>query len=577
MRQLRALLAFDLSRCRFWLAMWLGCCAVQAVAGVYLILTGALLMGEGAGLFVFSTYALFVILAGRILLPSHPGRPHGFLRTRPVSPNALLGSRLLGCVLILLLPHFMSLCLPLCLLHTTLAEYTAFAVYYWGIHLCMLGALTAVAAGTPKISSYLLVSGLSFSGMMTFAQLCRPFVISESTWIPVRSPETSSLLWASGMSVVAGGFFIVLAGLLYRGGRPWKIGVCGFFVALVVSVLGRSIEFISDGIRPDQFVSSVLLEENLNFKVKRSTRTPAFETQRNDSDGTYSTYGQMAPPYYKSSKDQFWFIRGNLEIEGLDPELAYSARLLETRWIAPNGEVIEYTPPAGTFSIRNLRHLMPPAPPTHARLVTLLGEEPVSEWGIPIVPVRSTDVLLFGAWTSIYERFKTTPGRLEIRVQVDLYSHDSLSFPLNSDDSVWEAGQLYRFNGYDVVGDTLTVRIHQFSAAQQFTESIGQTRSSGVGWMLHDAGTGERWESHGFAVGSSSVWQSVRQTRSRFTYESSQRSKKSRSLSNPEALELIRILPSYLGSREVSIVVEDFSLVPERSIEEVERSNSNER
>jgi len=310
-------------------------------------------------------------------------------------------------------------------------------------------------------------------------------------------------------------------------------------------------------------------EEDLSFVAERGSGLASYLTQGVSSGGNFMKGPRVEPPYWDSTEEAYWFIAGQFEIKGLNPELAYSARLLEARWMASGGEVIVYDRPAGTFLIGDPISMLIAPRPTTAGLNALLGTPREKELQFLRENKGEDSILLFGAWTSEYERYKTTPGLLEMRVRVDLFTHAIDRLPLDSMEP--SPGKLtdHRLMGFETFGNELTVHIQKCRAAKRWARPMEERWSD---WMLYSPETGQR----GFQAGGGYSYTTLlhgfqlMKSRLRYRFENGYPPDLP-DLSDPEALEIIHIQQQYLGSTEVDVVIEDFSLVTEQSIEWAER------
>jgi hypothetical protein len=209
---------------------------------------------------------------------------------------------------------------------------------------------------------------------------------------------------------------------------------------------------------------------------------------------------------------------------------------------------------------------------TTARLDALLGAPPtLPKYFVPHTGL--TQVLLFGAWTSTYERFKTAPGRLELRVRVDFYRHEiEQRIPLGGAAASGVSNRLFRLVGVEQTGDGLEVKLNAFVPSKRWEVPIEQRWGHGTqNWLIYNSKTKQRGPSMGLSSGGSSPWQSIYDRRLGIQFRADMGHWDYPDLSRPKALELLYIQPHYLGSTEVGVVVEDFPLVTEQSIEWAER------
>jgi hypothetical protein len=260
-------------------------------------------------------------------------------------------------------------------------------------------------------------------------------------------------------------------------------------------------------------------------------------------------------------------MEGMLRIHGLDPELAYSARLLDARWVAPDGEVIVYDPPQGTFSVQNNNHTLPPPPPTKAQLDKILG--PAPDEGRYTPEENGTTTLLFGAWTSVYERFNTTPGRLEMRVRIDFYSYEAGPvLPLRDPGFTDTTDGVLRLTAVSKTGDALEFQTDRWRALTRWRVPMEDRWSSSWRRLLRDSETGRRgFANRGGASTGNTVFGSLRRTRKTRTLQAEDQRQGFPELNTYSSWELVHVAPRYLGSAEVDVAMEAFQLVTKKNIE----------
>lgn len=574
--------SFDWSRYRDALFGWWLLCGVQAV--VPLLQFRAENISDVPEIFEIlssGSYLVLAILVGIIVQAAHPGRPYRFFQARPVGSGALWQARLLWICGVLLLPLYLAQLAPLIWVEPAWGPVSAFSVHFWALHLSAVCGLAAIAAASPKLSSYLLRALFGGGILIAVAGLCGQFADRESNWWRVASPETAELLWQVGIALLAGLIFAAVLGYLYRGGRSWKVAASAVASVLLLAAAWEPIRFrpvIEQVVHP---AGSAVDLSGASYQVQAQS---VFETPHISSSGSYSTHIQSKPPYLNGAEERFWFIRGNFEIEGIDPELSYAASLLDARWIAPDGMVLPYDPPKEAFSnpfpIKKTFRPLQPSRPTDARLDTLFG--PMPENASRSGHNGITTTLLFGAWTSGYERYRDAPGRLELRVRVDFYQYElAASFPLAEvGKTVHLGGWPLRHVGYSTQGETLEVLMIGLRGAKRWQLPNEAGGSSGAKWMLLNPETGRRSYPSGSGRGPEGVVAaSVSGIRIQKEFNASYNrfGMQMPELSDPEALTLVRIDPRYLGSTEVAIVVEDFPLVTEESIEWAENDDQRNR
>jgi len=565
MKAMRRLWGFDWSRCRYVLLLWWLLCAVQAVVSFTQLFGENPDTTEHTGGLMLGSYLFLAILIGMTVQAGHPGRLHSFFQVKPVGTWALWRSRLVWIFVVVLGPLYLANLAPLLWVEPAYGPVSAFTVHFWALHGGAVCGLAAMAAASPKLSSYLLRALFGGGILLAVGGFFSRFNYRESNWWLVASPESAEILWQAGISVSAGLMFAAVCYYLYRGGRSWKVGVPVIASALLLAAAWGPIQFRTDIEKVGHPVGAAVDLSDVVYQAGRMRDLSAFEIQRNRGPGSYSVGGQSKPPYWNGGDELFWFVRGQFEIEGIDPELAYSARLLDARWIAADGIVLPYDPPSGTFSIRNSTHTLPPPMPTQARLDAIFGPMPddSNRWGYSGL----SGLLLFGAWTSDYERYKATPGRLELRVQVDFYQHVlAESFPLAEvGRTVRDAGRPLRLAGYTSTDEGLEIFMQKLVSTQRWHLAIEDRWSSGWRWMIVNPETGRRAKATGSGHGGASLGASIHKRR--FSLEFQEWDKEMPDLSDPESLILVRIDPRYLGSAEVDVVVEDFPLVTQQSID----------
>jgi len=85
--------------------------------------------------------------------------------------------------------------------------------------------------------------------------------------------------------------------------------------------------------------------------------------------------------------------------------------------------------------------------------------------------------------------------------------------------------------------------------------------------MIHDPATGRRGISSGGSVGNSPLWGSLRRSRERIAFRPDAPIRDLPDLQDFASLRLVSIKPRYLGSAEVDVIVPDFPLVTQKSID----------
>ena len=584
MSRLRAQFFFDFSRCGRWLLLWWLYCLLPAVVGFGLLFDLPFDAVEMADYVSRAAYLLLAVFVGMIFQPSHAGRPGGFFQALPVSGGELLRARLAFVALFVVLPYYLGLLVPMVLIEPEFGPISAFSVHFSGTHVGLVSLFAALAAISLKTSSYLLRTFFAAAILSGIALFFSRFARRESHWIQVASPEAAELLWQVGLSLVGALCFAALVWSVYRGCRSWWTGGPVILAALLIAAGWEVVDFRTEPAKVGHPLPERMIElSELTFVAERGSQR-SYEMQRNTDNGGYSGWGQTNPPYWNNSEEAFWFLRGFFEIEGIDPELAYSARLLEARWVAPNGEVVPYDPPAGTFSIRNQYHTLPPPIPTTQRLDALLGPAPPTESGFDRRNTGRTELLLFGAWTSTFEHFKTTPGRLELRVRVHFYTHDlGAVFPLdpNIEPRTVYHGKpsgmrgITRLADVAVSGDTLELRLLGLRSTKRWRVSPDERWSSRWNWMLHNPETGRRGRASGSGSGGSAMFTHLSRQRRDLDFRPNVPIRDLPDVTHLDTLQLVQIQPRYLGSVEVPVVVEDFSLVTQKSIEGARKHDQN--
>lgn len=574
MRTMWRLGGLDWSRHRYALLLWWLFCGAYLLLGLAYIWADSPHTSEWFQIVAVGSYLFIAVLVGMTIQTFHPGWTASFFRVKPVRRGELWWSRLLWIFAVLLGPLYLAQLAPLLWVEPKIGPVSAFSVHFWSLHGAGVCLLAVVAAGSSRLSSYLLralfVVGILIAVAMLFSRLAH----RESNWWLVASPEVAELLWQAGLSVTGAVIFAVVCIHFYRGRRSWKVQAGAMGSALVLAAAWGPFEFRTD---IDQVGHPVGSEVDLSQAVYRADRDhpmSAFRTQRNREPGGYSTYSQSIPPYRNGGEERFWFIRGRFEIEGIDPAVAYSARLLEARWIAPDGTVLPYAPPPGTYAIRNSSHSLPPPLPTAARMQAFFGANP--NQSVRAAQPGGAPILLFGAWTSDYERYQDKPGRLEMRLRVDFYTHRSeVAFRLRKEASTLRHDGLpIKFAGYSFKADELLLRTTQLQAASRWQIPLEDRWSNGGQWMLYHPETGRRSSYTGGGYARFRLLGSIRVVQKRMKFNPDFAAMPD--LSDPEALRLVRIDGHYLGSTEVRVVTEDFPLVTQESIEPARSNGGNE-
>jgi hypothetical protein len=267
-------------------------------------------------------------------------------------------------------------------------------------------------------------------------------------------------------------------------------------------------------------------------------------------------------------------MNATLEISGLDPEVALVPRLLETRWIAPDGEVIPYQPPAESPLIIVSDPKMPSPPPTAARLNKILKAIP-TETDPSSTAFRKESILLFGAWTSDYERFRTTRGHLEMRVQLNFYTHETGSkLALHQPEASDHSSQLTRLKDTSLLVNSLKAQTEAFSILQRWHLSNEDRWSYPWGWMLYHERTGWREGWRDESSRHHSLFNALVRERTDLNFRIDKHSSMGVPLPDDhESLQLVQIKSRYLGSSEVELTIEDFALVTEESIQPAQKDD----
>lgn len=580
--KLKALLAFDLSRIGRWLWVWWGLCLLQAglVAGLCL---GLYESQSWTAEFFWSVHAVaFLFLAvfvGSLLIPCHPGGEGSFFHARPVRTEGLLATRFVLGILALLLPLYLARLVPLFIVEPRFGPISAYSVHFWGIHLGVVSCLGAIAVASRKTSDYL---GLSLLAAAIFAAVAFAFghlAHREANWIRVASPQTAEILWHSGLALLGAVGFAFVTRSLCQGNRSWKAVVPAVAFLIALAAAWQPMRFVSDISNTTRFVSPDGIDlAKIQFKPERDS---VYGLQENGKPGNYSSRLLSLPPYWDYEGDEnydegasdFGFIQGTLEVTGLDPEVAIAARLLEARWIAPDGEIIPYNPPSGTFSITGSNHHLPPPTPTDARLDSLLGVPPRGAEKAP--ELQGTRTLFFGTRASIYKRFKDQPGRLEMRLRVHFWTHDiGAILPLDQSGATDRSDQLYRLSDLAIRGNELKTRVVSPRESKRWQLPFEGDWSSNWNWRLHHERSGWRSSTWRSGSGGYPVLESLLWYYQDLDFQIEERNDASDPLpEDRESLRLVEITPRYLGTTEVDVVVEDFALVQTKAIERARRND----
>lgn len=394
---------FDWTRSRGLLFGWWGLCALTLLAFFGEMWEQGSDAAERLRSLSAVIYLYLAVLVGVVIRTAQPGRANSFFQVKPVGSGELLLGRVAFLWALVLFPLYLTQVGPLLWVEPAVGPVTAFSFYFWTLHGGAVAFLMAIAAVSEKLTSYLLRTLLGCAVLMGVSMLCSQFAYRESNWWLVASPEAAELLWRGGLAGLGTMVFLGVCFHRYRGGRSWKVGAGAIGSSLVLAAAWQAIEFRVDIQKAGHPVGTALDLSEAVYRAGISDSMSGFKTQRNDGPGSYGTSMQTDPPYWGGAEERFWFVQGEFEVTGIDPEVAYSARLLDARWVAPDGTVLPYTPPPGTFSVRLSTSTLPPPQPTAERMKALFGPDP--DRSRSANERRGTSLLLFGAWTSTYEQW----------------------------------------------------------------------------------------------------------------------------------------------------------------------------
>jgi hypothetical protein len=561
-----ALFRFDLSRCRKWLPIWWLYCVLPGITilGVWQDLSIDLI--ELAGHVQMGALVMFAILIGLLFQTGHMTRRYDYFQSRPIPLLSFFQARAVFVGIFLMFPYYVGLLVPLLAIEPTLNSVSAFTVYFWIRYAWILLFFSVLASFGKRMSGYLLRVGLFYVLGGVANEFFHQLTWSETFQIFVKAPSVSKWQLNAFLFLMAS---IVCCWALYRN----YIGKRGLGWVYIAVPFGIMLEFAASSIRflpggPGSVHSfektnpsnlSIAVESAENGRVLGG-RT--YMTQLNDKTGR-SVYGQPWPPYWASDEERYWFIHVPVVLNGIPDNMGFSLKLLEAQWISENGERLSLNRPSGTSRIDNQKYrpLSPGVP--YFRLDELLGESPQQVYGRKYSKHRRA--YIFGARTSDYEAYKTTPGRLETRLRLDLFSYQiGIEFGLD------QVGRSHRLHG-------LTKLSHaSFSAEELQVELVGL--SSGIrwtpsplngNWILQNQETGRReYRNHSGSGRNQSLFHVAAVQQSSKTFEARFLDDEDIDLSDLDALHYVRIDPEYLGSIEIDLEIEDFRLVTEQSIQE---------
>lgn len=559
------LMQFDFRRCWKFFSVWWGYCLVFLGFGLSIIYSREYPEHENVGkyLFMLSGYfGLLPLLIALIIQPYRTGRLQSFFNVRTVSSKDPVKARLWLIAICLLLPFYIAQLVPLSLLRLDRIVISAFTLFFWLVYGAAGLALSFVAALSKGLTSSLVHTALSSFLVLNLWPLA--FLLNhywaDSVVYYITYPEAIRLLWITSVCFCGGSLFFFLLRRVYARSFRWYLIVPGAVIAVACVGLLTIPKFKPD---TDGWVYPVTTGQidldALNYQVSRDVNS-GFEVRRNRVGG-HSVSGQAKPPYVDTNGEEFWFFRGQLKVDGLDPKLNYTAKLLDAQWIAESGEVLDYAPSEGTESVTGAMYPPFPAPPTEARLDDLLPGVAGVPYQVPVV--SGSDLLLFGAWTSDYERFKDMSGQLELTVRVDFYAHTvGLEIPLAGPFRETREEGTYVLGAMNQSPGELEIELIRLQAAG-YAQVLAKNRwSGGNDWILYDSESFERKTSSGFvSEGYSFGSLGIRRLRLEFLAGHMGRNR-----NPPDSLRLVRIQPIYLGSTTFQITVNDIAPVNERAL-----------
>lgn len=557
---------FDLRRCRVSLIAWWCFCAGLAVLG-WLLFNG---MPEPylavASWLQFAVLAFLAVVVGLVVQPGNPGRTRSFFRARPVSAAGLAWARALLLGLGVLLPLYLG-ALPIVLaVAPDGLGLLAFSLHFLPSYAAAILLLAALASRTRTMAGYLVAAVVVGIVLMFVSEAAKDIARRGGVFVNAGNPAAAQLLWQTIVLLGAGGIFFWSFLRIYGPRKAvLAMSACGA-MALLAAAAMRAPNFRHDPRHYGWTVpESVVETKELQWKVERLGKN--YDTIIIKPHGM-SGWTQWWPPYVDSHSEQFWTFSGSLSVERLDSEIAFSARLIDAQWTAPDGAVLALTPPAGHSEL-DPAHPLPPPRAFKAGVERLLGVRIADPFPIRAISDRAAAVtILFGAWTSDYARYRTEPGRLEARVRVDFYRHEVVAtLPLAEAATISTAEGSVHYSGSQPTDDGLTLSLTTLRPEADFRSPIGTTWSSYAAWYVFEPGGGGAAENGG-GRGRAPVfpWTIVDRERMRFEPSGLPRENPP-DFQHPERLKLARIRAVYLGSTEVTLTLDDLPLVNPKSLE----------
>ncbi|MGF1453085.1 MAG: hypothetical protein ACFB21_13545 [Opitutales bacterium] len=560
------LLWFDWHRCRWFLVAWWALCALAAVMG------GVTYWGQVELVDTLNWFYRLLPVAGAVLIgalvqPSHPARREGFFQGRPVSGLTLCCHRAALMVVALWLPFVLALSVPVLVVDpaaSTLLPFVAYSICIYGTVAALLALVASLLPrGLPLYLIITVVIVVALAFVSRYKKYDRDYGM-DSWWI-VDNPRQAELLWGWGLGLFAG---LVLAGCFlwsFCSRRRILPAALALVVTLLCSHLSTDVYFRQSPTGYGYPVADAVVDP-ARFTMERD-RSTGYATQWNRKHGRSSGVRQMPP--LEGDPDHWWFFGGKLQVQGLAPEVAFSAKVLASTWTAPDGETYAMDPPPYFYNFIQQKLRVPPPPhPTKAQLIELFGkgiaEDPtfVSEhFG------RIAQANVFGGPARLYRRYRDEPGELTVRWRVDLYRHEEdLRIDLNQPGAVRRGHA--EVVGLEAVhlGDEIELGLWRIVSSNTWEAALGSNWSNYFFWLIYDPVSEAALDSKGGGFGSHNAHPFVSVQRFQkdfrphwsvpdFTEAQLQRS------------AVVRLQPVYLGSTEVTLTLPETPLVTKYSLE----------
>ncbi|MDA3872397.1 MAG: hypothetical protein PF795_00345 [Kiritimatiellae bacterium] len=505
------------------------------------------------------------VLLGGMFQHRHLRDLRSVFNARPVPAYAIVKSRCALLTGFILFPFYVAQVIPLLMVAPSWSALAVFTWAFWPVHIAVALLAALLAISSRNLGMYLIKLSFSAFVFAVYNLFFEDFHNRPAYWIRVPAKESVELLWQTGFLIVGILYVMLLIIRLHKGQRVGPKYMVGLAVYICVSIAAVRIPQFKQDFRslghpmPEAF----LKKQDIHFSAER--RGDVFYTQINRGPSNFGTWGQIKPPYMVTEDELYWFIPGNVTLKNLNPDWSCSARLVAATWISPTGDVLEYDPPFGYHMVRNHFYPLHDPPPTKHRRATLLGE---NEKSAP--EDEHAGIYLFGAWTSDYAKFKTTPGTLTLQVRVDFYTHDlgyrqSIGEPLSP---VRNQG-IFNVDTVQRSSDAIEISMKALSPKYSWKPSDTDARAMLRSMYLYDPVTHEPVRSSRGHGGSRTFTPALwREHKNKTFLKSSMTDEdEKRVFDENHPLEFIWIKPRYLGTETVEIRIDDFALVLQEAID----------